>query len=469
MRELYASELHGAPDTTNATAWAFIEEWGSRHGGVGRVTVEDASTGARVLTVEQSDDGDQSLMWRSEVAVGLPDDPLYVTIRVRLAATGDSVLAPLEYEFRTPAITRTLARELPLLDGGERITPWFLELGASDVPHLVAWLQAPERRLPVVVVSRTRESGGVLLDTAALARELTGIGHVRVLAASQASWALTGAIGAQLSVWDGAVRVYFPGFAPTDDPRRHRVWFPDKVGIGVITRLRSWLGSLSSSRTPEHPVFERLRIDRREKLRDAASGEEENKLLYELFDDAEQVAKQRAAEVVELQGRNAELERRFEAVTEELDDVRRSFGEVARAQRIERVPPDFERMPTAPLTVASAMDCIEQLAANRYYADRVTLTRQALAAGREFAGYQDPEGLLRAVQAVLEAGALYHDDKLGMPPMEFFNLRGFGYAAQPAPHLKVDEATSPDQCLRIHWKVDADERRWTVTHIGRHL
>lgn len=469
MRDLYASELHAAPGTTNAKAWSFIEEWGSRHSGIGRVTVEDASTGTRVLTVEQNDDGDESLTWRSEVAVGLPDEPLYVTIRVRLAATGDSILAPLEYEFRAPAITRTLARELPLLDGGERITPWSVELGAPDVPHLVQWLRSPERRLPVVVVSRSRESGGVLLDTAALARELTGIGHVRVLAASQASWALTEAIGAQLSVWDGAVRVYFPGFVPTDDPRRHRVWFPDKVGIGLITRLRSWLGSLSSSRTPEHPVFERLRADRREKLRAAASGEEENNLLYELLDDAEQVAKQRAAEVVELQGRNAELERQLEAVTEELDDVRRSFADVARAQRFGHAPTDFKNMPAVPLTVATAMDCIEQLAANRYYADRIKMSRQAVAAGREFAEYQDPDRLLRAVQAVLEAGALYHDNKLGMPPMEFFKLRGFGYGAQPGPHLKVDEATSPDQCLRIYWDVDDDERRWTVTHIGRHL
>lgn len=69
----------------------------------------------------------------------------------------------------------------------------------------------------------------------------------------------------------------------------------------------------------------------------------------------------------------------------------------------------------------------------------------------------------------MEAAALYHDDKLGMPPMEFFRrLRGFGYSAQPGPHLKVDEATSPDQCLRIHWTVDPEAKRWTVTHIGRH-
>ena len=52
--------------------------------------------------------------------------------------------------------------------------------------------------------------------------------------------------------------------------------------------------------------------------------------------------------------------------------------------------------------------------------------------------------------------------------MEFFNYRGFGYGAEPTPHLKVDEATSPDQCLRIYWDIDNDSRHWTITHIGTH-
>ncbi|MFD6125747.1 hypothetical protein, partial [Streptomyces hydrogenans] len=36
-------------------------------------------------------------------------------------------------------------------------------------------------------------------------------------------------------------------------------------------------------------------------------------------------------------------------------------------------------------------------------------------------------------------------------------------------HLKVDEATSPDQCLRIYWYIDQHERVLVVGHVGRHL
>jgi hypothetical protein len=68
----------------------------------------------------------------------------------------------------------------------------------------------------------------------------------------------------------------------------------------------------------------------------------------------------------------------------------------------------------------------------------------------------------------MECGALHHDNKLGSSPMAFFNAHGFGYGAQPAPHRRVDESTSPDQWLRVYWTVDEDTRIWQITSIGTH-
>ncbi|MGG8848335.1 hypothetical protein ACQ881_37680 [Streptomyces lividans] len=36
-------------------------------------------------------------------------------------------------------------------------------------------------------------------------------------------------------------------------------------------------------------------------------------------------------------------------------------------------------------------------------------------------------------------------------------------------HLKVDEATTADQCLRIYWYVDKTDKVLVVGHVGRHL
>jgi hypothetical protein len=37
------------------------------------------------------------------------------------------------------------------------------------------------------------------------------------------------------------------------------------------------------------------------------------------------------------------------------------------------------------------------------------------------------------------------------------------------PHLIVDEATSPDQCMRIYWWDDQTANVFVVGQVGRHL
>lgn len=157
----------------------------------------------------------------------------------------------------------------------------------------------------------------------------------------------------------------------------------------------------------------------------------------------------------------------MERSNDELEAVRSNFAEIQRSMsaRQPRVPTEVEE---GPLTVEAAIDDIARQLSTRFYRDRVGITPRALDADRDFSSYNRPGELLRAAHTVIEAGALYHDNKLGTTPMKFFAQLGFGYGAQPEPHLKVDDSTSPDQCLRIYWEDDPEARRWTITHIGRH-
>jgi hypothetical protein len=471
MRELYAAELHGDGLSTNAAARPFVEEWAQRHvptaagEAVDVMTFDTSSDGQLLWTLREIDESDDSLVWISEVALGVPGKPLMAAIRVRLAAVPGSALTPLEYEFGSPAITRTLLREFTVLDGSERTVARPVEVGSSMIESLVGWLSEEQRRLPVVVVTRARDSGSVRVDARALARELAGIAHVRVLSSAQAAWTLSEHIGQSLSAWDGAVRVYFPGLTPRDNPYRHRLWSGDRVDSGLVARLRSWLGTLAASRTADHPVHEQLRTDRHARLEEAL-GASDTAFLQEYITALEAGDQRQRTEIGELKDQNATLARSAESLKTELEAVRASFADIQRSLRQPRA--------TAPaaedgaLTVAAAMDDIDRQLNTLYYRERVGITPQALDAGRDFASYYSPSELLRAVHTVIEAGALYHDNRLGTTPMEYFAQRGFGYGAQPSPHLKVDESTSPDQCLRIYWEDDPQERRWTITHIGRH-
>jgi hypothetical protein len=85
---------------------------------------------------------------------------------------------------------------------------------------LIDALLDPDRKLPVIVLSVPSTSVDLhkpLLDAPTLAKAAAGLALVVVLPA-QASWSLTERFGKQLSVYEGAARVYLPGFTEDANP-----------------------------------------------------------------------------------------------------------------------------------------------------------------------------------------------------------------------------------------------------------
>jgi hypothetical protein len=473
MRELYATELR-SPTRTNGEALPLVEAWAGRHEGeTGRPKAEvstiENDDSSRTITMQQIDDG-AGLRWMSEISLGPATELAHVTVQIRLGSVGTAGIAPIDYDFGTPAIVRSLVRDLEMCDGTVRILadpgP---EVGPSDVPDLISLLENTDRTLPVIVVSRSEPSGNAALNVVTLHRELAGLAHVRVLSSAASGWALTNDLGADLSVWGGAIRVYFAGFTRNDNPRRHRITFPERVDETTTSRIRSWLGTLAAAATPEHPAVARRREERRALAKAAADSDDLGQLReYIALLEADNDEARRSAD--EYKERTAELSSALALKESELEQVRENFVDLQRSLATTGENTDEVSVTDsdAVSSVASAMDAVEQLARTTYYRPRVTVTAAAMRSGRRFSQYARPEDLLRACQTVLEAGALYHDNRLGMSPAEFFSQRGYGYGAAPSPHLKVDESTSPDQCLRVYWDEDSTSRTWSVTSIGEH-
>jgi hypothetical protein len=110
MRELYATELCSGTDQTEA-ARNHANEWVDRHMGEGSRSAEASSAenddGSCTITLRQFNET-SGLAWRSDVSLGPPLELARVTVRVRLGALGSGAIAPIDYEFGTPAIVRTL-------------------------------------------------------------------------------------------------------------------------------------------------------------------------------------------------------------------------------------------------------------------------------------------------------------------------------------------------------------------------
>lgn len=123
--------------------------------------------------------------------------------------------APRDGDAPAPALpepVRRIAARAGLAADGRRLTPvaWRLR-DSDDLDALLALLDSPARRLPVVVLSENAPEGGqTLADPDATATALLGLAHVAAI-----PWALaqelTRRAGKEWSVFGGAIRLYRAG------------------------------------------------------------------------------------------------------------------------------------------------------------------------------------------------------------------------------------------------------------------
>ncbi len=118
-------------------------------------------------------------------------------------------------------------------------------VGSDRIEWLVhSCLLDPGRRLPVVLFSAIKEEEGVYPtdagDPALTARELCGLAHVFTMPRVEDSHRLTKRLR-MLSVYDGAVRIYWPRLRLTDPPPRHPLHLRQRLntasGPAIIRRV----------------------------------------------------------------------------------------------------------------------------------------------------------------------------------------------------------------------------------------
>lgn len=190
-------------------------------------------------------------------------------------------------------ISMLLARQAERNRLDIRAEPRFVEEG--DLVDLVEWLYDGDRSVPVVIYSFDERIDRDLLVSRAdqSARRLAGCADVRIL--TDVSQVLFDRVMAskELSVFDGAVRIYLPGIDENDPhPWRHRYILPQflpenpfKAANPVMTRI------LPRVIAQQPPLFYRrhvakwLGIDERDWQKYAIELDEELRRLQEEFAD----------------------------------------------------------------------------------------------------------------------------------------------------------------------------------------
>lgn len=198
---------------------------------------------------QPTDDHDGS--WITEVrAIVLQTDTSRILCTVVMRTVPRTpTLAPLRYFVETPGFVRSLGSKFRVAIGDETPSTTSATVKTEDdVSEIVKFLQHPARSLPVVLV--TGPVGPQTQPATELASHLASylfpIAHVFDLTRDATFW-LSQRVGQPLSCFDGATRIYWPGFSPSDAPRRHKLfWKQDIIA--------------SAQHSPEDP-FKLLRIN----------------------------------------------------------------------------------------------------------------------------------------------------------------------------------------------------------------
>lgn len=128
-----------------------------------------------------------------------------------------------------------------------------------------------ERKLPIVLVSPQAGAFPYALDYRMLAKHLIGIAHVMRLD-DRCGWAIN-AVSSTHGCYNGAVRIYWPGYTQKHSANIHPYWRP----VGYKTRredqadMLSQLSIYMAANVPEHSLLAELRRRQQSEQKDRES------------------------------------------------------------------------------------------------------------------------------------------------------------------------------------------------------
>lgn len=182
----------------------------------------------RVLWALRADRPDADVaqrIWTTEIVTGYApgNGPALFSLRL-LVSTPEAYLS---IEPAVPGLVRQVANVCGLQQGGSPIavSPWNVA-SQADAEDLIEALVDPARSVPYLVCSVAEGETRPRVDAAVLSKVTLGIARIVVIPAAL-TWVLTQRLGKPLSVYNGAVRAYLPGFSYDSNPYAHRLIFVD--------------------------------------------------------------------------------------------------------------------------------------------------------------------------------------------------------------------------------------------------
>ncbi|MBI3370663.1 MAG: hypothetical protein HY017_02750 [Betaproteobacteria bacterium] len=378
---------------------------------------------------------DTSLLWQTQVLVAVSGDEIEVSIFVRITSA-EFMVKPLDYSLGRPRIVPVLLGSFHCRAGGRPLTATPTGLETSEVKSFARdVLLSTERTLPVVIVSPNTWTNKTYVDVGKMQDTLAGLAIVVELKTKWAAFELTDALGRMYSCYNGAVRIYWPGFKLGNDGTLvHHVFLPETIrsNLALHRPLENYLfrmfAPLAAFRSTEGAITRRARAavekSKRAQLDELVekSKQGDTSVDKELLDLALTENQRLEAKALEQEARIAELERDIAGYKENLAGLAeyRPYEERGTDSETQNAEPE-------PNSVVESLKIVSDK-----YKDVLTIYKSAWESA-EASDFSRPEEILKALIAVADLGKDYFASKkmkTSIGPWEaFFDQHGLKYSS----------------------------------------
>jgi len=434
------------------------------------------------LRMEHPDYKEKNIMWVAETCFATKENETKAAITTSVGRVQD-VLTPLPTQPSRPRIIKNLVDEFGAYEASYQITSEPVVLGDKDVKTFVEFLKSKERSLPVVAVSVESFTDKPLVDPNKVSDKLVGLAHVYTYTNRFQSFKLSDSVGKWLSCYEGAVRIYWPGFSTTDSPNKHKVvkpWEVKDFGKSLPDRLLAVLSRMAAGRVPPDEVTWEG-IERKINFHKLKNLKKDG--------DTEKVLQAYETEIEGLKKGNRELQEQIEEERKNSENYKHqaeSFKEAYLSLRSTgKVEDEGKLLP--PTSVEDVVNKIEE-----EFSDRVEfkLIKKSFVKGNPF---EDVEGLYSAfrflattyfeartgVQNCLDlkkackdsSGFTYTHNQEKTTMGRFSNFYKLNYGGKNVlleEHLGKSTTRDPRETIRVGFFFDKDEEKIVVGYIGKH-
>lgn len=448
--------------------------------------LEDAYQGFAIKFMHP-DNGDPSILWIVDICFSqYPNKNQAKVSVITYVAHTSGAIRPIDVTPSQPKIVKQIIKKW----GAREILPIRLDpitLCSEEVGVFLELLGSSKRNLPILLISSANVNDRPIVNVSDISSQVAGICHVFVTQDRWVSFRLKDKLGESFTCWNGAIRIYWPGFSKSDSPFHHRLWTPSQIlnlqeeGSSISSYFLGFLLEIASAKQTQSDVtwsFVESKIIEKEIKQFKDAGDLDK--LFDAFSEQNEKLCQDKKQLEDELIKSMEEQQRLRY----LEEVwRKSYLSLKKEGFVSEET--IEVLP--PTSVAEVVDRVKKEFGEKFI---FALNSQSSVDDNFF---QDCLGLYEAFRFL---ATTYYESKTGELPCDDLDLEcrgksGFFYSANQSRitigrspedyytswdgnkvllkcHIGKGNSKDPRYCIRIAFDFLEDQEKILIGYIGQH-